>query len=123
MPSVPGSSELRARLAGMPMRRLLRLAACGGLLAVLLVPAALGGSSPLARQLAVALHSRGVSAAQTGAVVYDLRTGRVIFALHPERSLHPASNEKLATTYAALTALGPAFQIETDALGDGSQDG
>src|SRR5215470_17706201 len=38
-------------------------------------------------------------------------------------ALRPASNEKLATTYAALTALGPSFRIETDVLGDGQQDG
>ena len=104
-------------------RRLLRLAACGALLAALLVPAALGGNTSLARQLAAALHSTKISSARTGAVVYDLRTGRIVFALHAEQSLHPASNEKLATTYAALTALGPSFRIETDVLGVGTQDG
>src|SRR6185437_14543809 len=34
-----------------------------------------------------------------------------------------ASNEKLAVTYAALTALGPVFTIETDVLGEGDQIG
>src|SRR5207237_8299388 len=38
-------------------------------------------------------------------------------------SVLPASNEKLAVTYAALTALGPAFRIETDVLGEGTQAG
>ena len=38
------------------------------------------------------------------------------------RSL-PASNEKLAVTYAALAALGPAFRIETDVLGEGTPAG
>ena len=104
------------------MRGLLRLSAVGGLIALLLVPAAPGGSSPLARQLAAALRSH-VSRAQTGAVVYDLRTGRVVYALHAERLLQPASNEKIATTYAALAALGPSFRIETNALGDGTQHG
>ena len=105
------------------MRRLLGLSVCGALLALLLGSAASGGSTPLAQQLAAALRSAKVNPAETGAVVYDLSTGRVVFALHAERSLQPASNEKIATTYAALTALGPTFRIETDVLGQGSQSG
>jgi D-alanyl-D-alanine carboxypeptidase/D-alanyl-D-alanine-endopeptidase (penicillin-binding protein 4) len=105
------------------MRHALRLAAVAALLVLLVVPAARGGGSPLAQQLAAALRSGHVNPALTAAVVYDLRTGRVVFALHPELSLHPASNEKLGTTYGALTALGPAFRIETDALGNGTQNG
>jgi D-alanyl-D-alanine carboxypeptidase/D-alanyl-D-alanine-endopeptidase (penicillin-binding protein 4) len=64
-----------------------------------------------------------VSPAQTGAVVVDLRTGQTLFASNANLSLRPASNEKLATTYAALTALGPSFRIETDVLGDGRESG
>ena len=105
------------------MRRLVRLFVCGALLALLLVPAAIGGSTPLAEQLAAALHAKKIKPAKTGAVVYDLRTGSVVFSLHAGRPLHPASNEKIATTYGALAALGPAFQIETDVLGDGTQNG
>jgi serine-type D-Ala-D-Ala carboxypeptidase/endopeptidase (penicillin-binding protein 4) len=105
------------------MRRLVRLAACAALLAIMLVPAAPGGSTSLTQQLAAALHSAKVKSAQTGAVVYDLQTGRVVYALHAELPLHPASNEKLATTYAALAGLGPSFRIETDVLGDGTQNG
>ena len=105
------------------MRGLVRLSLCAALLALLLVPVATGGSTSLARQLAAALHSKKLNPAKTGAVVYDLRTGDVVFALHATRSLHPASNEKLGTTYAALTALGPSFRIETDALGVGTQHG
>ena len=110
------------------MRRFLRLSAFAALLAVVLVPAALvpaarGGSTSLAQQLAAALRSPKVDPADTGAVVYDLHTGQVVYAFHATLPLHPASNEKLATTYAALAALGPSFRIETDALGDGTQNG
>jgi D-alanyl-D-alanine carboxypeptidase/D-alanyl-D-alanine-endopeptidase (penicillin-binding protein 4) len=105
------------------MRGLLRLSGIGALVALLLVPAAPGGSASLAQRLEAALRSKHVSFAETGAVVYDLRTGDVVYALHAELPLHPASNEKLATTYAALAALGPSFRIETDALGDGTQHG
>jgi D-alanyl-D-alanine carboxypeptidase/D-alanyl-D-alanine-endopeptidase (penicillin-binding protein 4) len=103
-------------------RRLGAIAAT--IVALLLVPAAWAGSrSGFQHQLARALQARHVSPAQTGAVVLDLRTGETVFADHAQLALRPASNEKLATTYAALTALGPSFRIETDVLGDGRQTG
>jgi D-alanyl-D-alanine carboxypeptidase/D-alanyl-D-alanine-endopeptidase (penicillin-binding protein 4) len=74
-------------------------------------------------QLARALHARNVSSSRTGAIVLDLETGSTLFAHNSRLPLRPASNEKLGTTYAALTALGPSFRIETDALGDGQQSG
>ncbi|MGH2977555.1 MAG: D-alanyl-D-alanine carboxypeptidase/D-alanyl-D-alanine endopeptidase [Gaiellaceae bacterium] len=90
----------------------------------LLVPAAQAGSrSAFQAQLARALHARHVSPARTGAIVLDLESGTDLFAHNPRLGLRPASNEKLATTYAALTALGPSFRIETDVLGEGTQDG
>lgn len=93
-------------------------------LAFLLVPAAQAGrSSSLPQQLATALLSKHVSPAKTGAIVVDLGTGRVVFAQNAHLALRPASNEKIATTYAALTALGPSFRIETDVLGNGTQSG
>jgi D-alanyl-D-alanine carboxypeptidase/D-alanyl-D-alanine-endopeptidase (penicillin-binding protein 4) len=105
------------------MRRLVGLLICVALAALLAVSAAPGGRTPLARQLAAALRSTKIDRALTGAVAYDLTTGRVVFALNARRPLHPASNEKIPTTYAAFTALGPGFQIETDVLGEGSQSG
>src|SRR5579884_24920 len=88
------------------------------------VPAALAGSrSAFQQRLSRALHARHVSPAQTGAVVLDLQTGETLFGHNPRLALRPASNEKLATTYAALTALGPSFRIETDVLGDGQKSG
>jgi D-alanyl-D-alanine carboxypeptidase/D-alanyl-D-alanine-endopeptidase (penicillin-binding protein 4) len=93
-------------------------------LALVLVPAAQGSSrGSLRERLGHALRVAHVSPRETGAVVLDLDTGRVVFAEHAHRALLPASNEKLATTYAALTALGPAFRIETDVLGNGTQQG
>ena len=64
-----------------------------------------------------------MSPSRTGAVVLDLKTGQTLFAHNARLALRPASNEKLATTYAALTALGPSFRIETDVLGAGEQSG
>jgi serine-type D-Ala-D-Ala carboxypeptidase/endopeptidase (penicillin-binding protein 4) len=94
------------------------------IVAFLLVPAAQAGSrTAFPTQLARALHARHVSPARTGAIVLDLQTGSTLFAHNPRLALRPASNEKLATTYAALTALGPSFRIETDVLGEGQQIG
>jgi serine-type D-Ala-D-Ala carboxypeptidase/endopeptidase (penicillin-binding protein 4) len=88
------------------------------------VPAAQAGSrSAFQTQLARALHARHVSPARTGAIVLDLQTGATLFAQNARLPLRPASNEKLPTTYAALTALGPSFRIETDVLGEGQQSG
>jgi serine-type D-Ala-D-Ala carboxypeptidase/endopeptidase (penicillin-binding protein 4) len=103
----------------------LRLAATAvAIVAFFLVPAAQAGSrSAFQAQLARALHARHVSPGRTGAIVLDLSTGTNLFAHNPRLALRPASNEKLATTYAALTALGPSFRIETDVLGDGQQNG
>jgi D-alanyl-D-alanine carboxypeptidase/D-alanyl-D-alanine-endopeptidase (penicillin-binding protein 4) len=103
----------------------LRLAAATpGIVALLLAPAAVAGSVDVFQhQLASALRVPHVNPGQTGAVVLDLHTGQTVFAQHASLALRPASNEKLATTYAALTALGPSFRIETDVLGDGQQSG
>jgi D-alanyl-D-alanine carboxypeptidase/D-alanyl-D-alanine-endopeptidase (penicillin-binding protein 4) len=103
----------------------LRLAAAVvAIVAFFLVPAAQAGSRNAFQQLlARALYARHVSPAQTGAIVLDLRTGRTLFTQNSGRALRPASNEKLATTYSALSALGPAFRIETDVLGEGHQSG
>jgi serine-type D-Ala-D-Ala carboxypeptidase/endopeptidase (penicillin-binding protein 4) len=103
----------------------LRLAATAvAIVAFFLVPAAQAGSrSAFQTQLSRALHARHISPARTGAIVFDLQSGAMLFAHNARLGLRPASNEKLATTYAALTALGPSFRIETDVLGEGQQEG
>ena len=94
------------------------------IVAFFLVPAAQAGSrSAFQTHLARALHARHVSPGRTGAIVFDLQTGSTLFAHNPRLPLRPASNEKLATTYAALSALGPSFRVETDVLGEGQQSG
>ena len=103
----------------------LRLAAAAvATVAFVLGPAAQAGSrNAFQTRLARALRARHVSPSRTGAVAVDLRTGRFVFARNAHLPLRPASNEKLATTYTALTALGPSFRIETDVLGDGQLTG
>ncbi len=95
----------------------LRVAVVVALLAAVAVPAAAGAT--LQERLARALRVQHVSLAASGAAVIDLETGATVFAHNASISLLPASNEKLSVTYAALTALGPGFRIETDVLGQG----
>jgi serine-type D-Ala-D-Ala carboxypeptidase/endopeptidase (penicillin-binding protein 4) len=98
--------------------------------AAVLVTAALAGflgreasgsasSKPLAARLARALGVPHIAASRSAAFAFDLRTGTAVFARNGGRSLVPASNEKLAVTYAALESLGPDYRIETDVLGEG----
>jgi len=93
------------------------------LLALVLVSAAGAQGTPLEKRLARALVVPHVSQARTAALAFDLQTGETLFSEHESLSLAPASNEKLAVTYAALAGLGPEFRIETDVVGRGEQDG
>jgi serine-type D-Ala-D-Ala carboxypeptidase/endopeptidase (penicillin-binding protein 4) len=93
-------------------------------LAALVLASSAGASgSPLEKRLAKALAVPHVSRARTAALVFDLQTGTTLFSEHDSLSLAPASNEKLAVTYAALVGLGPEFRIETDVVGRGQLEG
>jgi D-alanyl-D-alanine carboxypeptidase/D-alanyl-D-alanine-endopeptidase (penicillin-binding protein 4) len=93
-------------------------------LAALVLPAGAGAAQgALEPRLDRALAVPHVSASASAAFAVDLATGEAIYAHNESLPLLPASNEKLAVTYAALTALGPSFTIETDVLGAGQQVG
>jgi D-alanyl-D-alanine carboxypeptidase/D-alanyl-D-alanine-endopeptidase (penicillin-binding protein 4) len=83
--------------------------------------AAPAADASLPNRLDRALNARGVSRAQTGALVVNLRTGRAVYGLHASRSLEPASNQKLAVGLAALDRLGTAYRIPTRVFGVGSR--
>jgi len=94
------------------------------LVAALAVAATAGAQgTPLEKRLQKALAVPHVSQTRTAALVYDLQTGTTLFSEHEALSLAPASNEKLAVTYAALAGLGAQFRISTDVVGRGEQDG
>jgi D-alanyl-D-alanine carboxypeptidase/D-alanyl-D-alanine-endopeptidase (penicillin-binding protein 4) len=93
------------------------------LVALVLAGPAGAGESPLASRLAKALAVPHISQARTAAIAFDLETGETLFAEHGALSLAPASNEKLAVTYAALVGLGTTYRIETDVLGRGQLNG
>jgi serine-type D-Ala-D-Ala carboxypeptidase/endopeptidase (penicillin-binding protein 4) len=76
-------------------------------------------ASPLATRLTRALAVPHVPPSRSAAVAVDLATGKTVYSRHGGLGLVPASNEKLAVTFAALVALGPSFRIETVVLGRG----
>jgi D-alanyl-D-alanine carboxypeptidase/D-alanyl-D-alanine-endopeptidase (penicillin-binding protein 4) len=53
----------------------------------------------------------------------DARTGTVIFGHNQKIPVHPASNEKLPVSWAALTRLGPGYRFATTVLGTGERVG
>ncbi len=92
---------------------------------VLLAPqsAAAAGQTPIARKLSRALAVPHVAKSRTSAVAVDLTSGKQLYAHNLRLPLVPASNEKLAVTYASLLALGPSYRFSTDVLGEGELDG
>jgi D-alanyl-D-alanine carboxypeptidase/D-alanyl-D-alanine-endopeptidase (penicillin-binding protein 4) len=80
-----------------------------------------GAAAPIALQLSRALAVPHVGLAASGAAVVDLASGESLFVHNGATPFAPASNEKLTVTFAALSALGPTFRIETDVLGSGEQ--
>jgi D-alanyl-D-alanine carboxypeptidase/D-alanyl-D-alanine-endopeptidase (penicillin-binding protein 4) len=82
-------------------------------------PAARTEAGSLTAALARAVAVPGVSRSRTGVVVVDLVSSTVVYALHPELPLAPASTEKLPVAITALQRLGPGFRTETAVLGQG----
>jgi serine-type D-Ala-D-Ala carboxypeptidase/endopeptidase (penicillin-binding protein 4) len=76
-------------------------------------------SRPLAARLAQALSVPHVQPGRSAAVAVDLSAGRTVFARHEALALVPASNQKLAVAYAALSLLGPAYRFDTAVYGEG----
>jgi serine-type D-Ala-D-Ala carboxypeptidase/endopeptidase (penicillin-binding protein 4) len=91
--------------------------------AALLAPVAAQAAPASSVRLERALRSRAIVPAESAAVAIDLATGHTLFEHNATLALEPASNEKLAVTYGALTELGPAYRFRTVVLGEGRQVG
>jgi serine-type D-Ala-D-Ala carboxypeptidase/endopeptidase (penicillin-binding protein 4) len=76
-------------------------------------------ASPLATRLARALSVPHVPASRSAAVAVELSSGRALFARNRTLGLVPASNQKLAVAFAALSLLGPSHRFETTVYGEG----
>ena len=108
-------------------RRRRTVAAVATLLALAVVASAAATRgpkpAPLTVRLAQALAVPNVSHARSAAVAVDLRSGQVLFSRRGSLPLAPASTEKLAVGYAALTALGAAHRIPTRVFAEGATVG
>ena len=98
-----------------------------GLLAVLVVllvavAPANAAPAPLPTRLANALAVPGNAPSASGAIAVDLLTGTTVFTRNADTPLAPASNEKLAVTFAALRELGAGYRFRTEVFGRGYQD-
>lgn len=60
-----------------------------------------------------------VSPSGSGAFAVDLETGTALYGHNAALPLAPASNEKLAVTFAALSVLGSGYRVQTQVLGEG----
>ena len=85
----------------------------------LAVPANGPVATTLQRRLVAVLSADGFLDTDDALCVYDLTTGRLVFARHSSTPLRPASNEKLLTSATALARWGPAHRFVTDLYEDG----
>ena len=85
--------------------------------------ASVRADATLQDRLAKALRAAHVSAASSAAVAVDLETGQQLYALNDTLPLAPASNEKLALTYALLKTFSPTMRIATKVSALGVQRG
>jgi D-alanyl-D-alanine carboxypeptidase/D-alanyl-D-alanine-endopeptidase (penicillin-binding protein 4) len=99
-----------------------RLRAAWAALALLSVAAPALAGAPLAERLDQSLHHRGLRGARVAVLVVDASDGSTVFARDPDRGLVPASNQKVLTALAALSAFGPAHRFETRVLADAAPD-
>jgi len=79
-------------------------------------------AEPLSEGLDAALRQPALRGASIGALVVAQRDGRVLYAHAPDRSLTPASNLKILTAIAALSAFGPAHRFVTEIFADALPD-
>jgi D-alanyl-D-alanine carboxypeptidase/D-alanyl-D-alanine-endopeptidase (penicillin-binding protein 4) len=75
-----------------------------------------GSTAALQQHMA---HELNLAGTQSGAYVYDMSTGKALFAERATQRHPPASVEKLYTAVAALERMGPRAQLETSVLGVG----
>ncbi|HXB66300.1 MAG TPA: D-alanyl-D-alanine carboxypeptidase/D-alanyl-D-alanine-endopeptidase [Solirubrobacteraceae bacterium] len=88
-------------------------------------PALAGTGGPVASSAATAAfqhhmaHELALAGAKSGAYVYDMSTGKPLFAEGATVRRPPASVEKLYTSVTALERMGPQARLETSVLGVG----
>ena len=82
------------------------------------VASASAADADLRSRLAASLGVRALEGASVAALVVDAADGREIYARGADQPLVPASNMKVLTALAALSAWGPSHQFTTTILAD-----
>jgi len=77
----------------------------------------------LSTRLDAALRSRALRGAQIGVLVVSQANGHVLYESAPNRALTPASNQKILTAIAALSAFGPTHRFVTELFAEAVPDG
>jgi len=72
----------------------------------------------LSARLDAALRNRALKDARVGVLVVAQKDGCVLYEHGPDRALTPASNQKILTAIAALSAFGPAHRFVTEVFAD-----
>jgi serine-type D-Ala-D-Ala carboxypeptidase/endopeptidase (penicillin-binding protein 4) len=83
------------------------------------VPATALASTSAAGLRAHMTHELALAGALSGAYVYDLNTGQVLFSERADQRRPPASVQKLYTAATALERMGTTASLETTVLGTG----
>jgi len=90
--------------------------------ALALVLAGPAAAADLPARLDAALRNRALKDARIGVLVVAQDDGRVLYERLPDRALVPASNLKILTAVAALSAFGPAHRFVTEVYADARPD-
>jgi D-alanyl-D-alanine carboxypeptidase/D-alanyl-D-alanine-endopeptidase (penicillin-binding protein 4) len=118
LPPLAGQTSLGAQLLGAFARPLwAALAAAALAVSLAAAPAFAQNVAALQAQLA---RQTALAGSQSGAYVYDLDAGQVLFSARAEVKRPPASVEKLYTAATALERMGPGARLSTAVLGTGS---
>jgi len=86
--------------------------------ALALTLAGSAAATELSARLDAALQSPALRDARIGVLVVAQEDGRVLYERRPDRALIPASNLKILTAIAALSAFGPAHRFVTEIYAD-----
>ena len=81
------------------------------------------GDAALQERLDRAVETRALRGARTAALVLRRDDGRVLYARDADRAMIPASNQKILTAIAALSAFGPTHRFVTEVLSETAPDG
>jgi D-alanyl-D-alanine carboxypeptidase/D-alanyl-D-alanine-endopeptidase (penicillin-binding protein 4) len=92
------------------------------LLWLLVAATAARAEPPLADRLDEALSARALRGAQLGALVVTREGGRVLYERAADRGLVPASNQKILTAIAALSAFGPTHHFPIEVFSEAAPD-